>query len=105
MNVQIQTRHGSISEVTRDKIAAKVEKFGRFDERVVGVDVVVNLEKADCPRVDIVVVTELKHDFRADYASGDLFGCVDQCVEKVVQQMRKFKEKITDHRVKEAVLV
>lgn len=103
MNIQIQSRHGSISEATREKIFGKVEKLGRFVERVTSIDVVVNLEKADQPSVEIAVLTELKHDFRANYSSGDLFGCVDQAVDKIEQQMRKFKEKLTDHHAKEVV--
>ena len=103
MNIQIQSRHGSISEATREKIAGKVEKLGRFIERVTSIDVVVELEKPDQTSVEVVVLTELKHDFRADYASGDLFGCVDQAVDKIEQQMRKFKEKLTDHHAKDVV--
>ena len=100
MNIQIQARHGSLSDASRDKIAEKVEKLGRFVERVSTIDVVVDLAKADQPNVEAVVVTDLKHDFRASYASGELFGCVDQVVDKIEQQMRKFKEKLTDHHAK-----
>lgn len=103
MNIQIQARHGSLSDASRDKIAEKVEKLGRFVERVSTIDVVVDLAAADKPNVEVVVVTDLKHDFRSSYASGDLFGCVDQVVDKIDQQMRKFKEKLTDHRAKDVV--
>jgi putative sigma-54 modulation protein len=98
MQIQVQARHGSLADATRQKIADKVEKLGRFIERVSSVDVMVDLEKADQPVVEVVVATELKKDFRADYTSGDLWGCLDQTIDKIEQQMRKFKEKMTDHR-------
>ena len=98
MQIQVQARHGSLAEATRQKIADKVEKLGRFIERVSSIDVMVDLEKADQPAVEVVVATELKKDFRADYTSGDLWGCLDQTIDKIEQQMRKFKEKMTDHR-------
>jgi putative sigma-54 modulation protein len=98
MQIQVQARHGSLAEATRQKIADKVEKLGRFIERVSSIDVMVDLEKADQPAVEVVVATELKKDFRADYSSGDLWGCLDQTIDKIEQQMRKFKEKMTDHR-------
>jgi putative sigma-54 modulation protein len=98
MQIQVQARHGSLAEATRQKIADKVEKLGRFIERVSSIDVMVDLEKADQPVVEVVVATELKKDFRADYSSGDLWGCLDQTIDKIEQQMRKFKEKMTDHR-------
>ncbi len=98
MQIQVQARHGSLADATRQKIADKVEKLGRFIERVSSIDVMVDLEKADQPVVEVVVSTELKKDFRADYSSGDLWGCLDQTIDKIEQQMRKFKEKMTDHR-------
>ncbi|MBQ2789180.1 MAG: ribosome-associated translation inhibitor RaiA [Thermoguttaceae bacterium] len=98
MQIQVQARHGSLADATRQKIADKVEKLGRFIERVSSIDVMVDLEKADQPVVEVVVATELKKDFRADYTSGDLWGCLDQTIDKIEQQMRKFKEKMTDHR-------
>lgn len=98
MQIQVQARHGSLADATRQKIADKVEKLGRFIERVSSIDVMVDLEKADQPIVEVVVATELKKDFRADYSSGDLWGCLDQTIDKIEQQMRKFKEKMTDHR-------
>ncbi|MBQ7813001.1 MAG: ribosome-associated translation inhibitor RaiA [Thermoguttaceae bacterium] len=98
MQIQVQARHGSLADATRQKIADKVEKLGRFIERVSSIDVMVDLEKADQSVVEVVVATELKKDFRADYSSGDLWGCLDQTIDKIEQQMRKFKEKMTDHR-------
>ncbi|MBQ2850174.1 MAG: ribosome-associated translation inhibitor RaiA [Thermoguttaceae bacterium] len=98
MQIQVQARHGSLADATRQKIADKVEKLGRFIERVSSIDVMVDLEKADQPVVEVVVATELKKDFRADYSSGDLWGCLDQTIDKIEQQMRKFKEKMTEHR-------
>lgn len=98
MEIQVQVRHGSMSEATRQKIADKVEKLGRFLERVTNIDVLVDLEKEAEPSVEVVVATELKKDFRADYTSGDLWGCLDQTIDKIEQQMRKFKEKMTEHR-------
>ena len=98
MYIQVQARHGELSEETRQKIAEKVVKLGRFVERVSNIDVLVNLEKSNEPTVEVAVITELKKDFRADYTSGDLWGCLDQVIDKLEQQMRKFKSKLTDHR-------
>ncbi|MBP5621159.1 MAG: ribosome-associated translation inhibitor RaiA [Thermoguttaceae bacterium] len=98
MNIQVQVRHGEMAEATREKIAEKVAKLERFVERISDINVLVDLDKADEPKVEVTVVTELKKDFRAEYTSGDLWGCLDQTIDKLEQQMRKFKEKLTDHR-------
>ena len=98
MQVNISTRHGSLSEASQQKIQEKVEKLGKFIERVNLIDVTVDLEKKDQPIVDIRVTTEHKKEFTSNYSSAELFGCVDQAMDKIQQQMKKFKEKMTDHR-------
>lgn len=98
MQINISTRHGDLSEAAKQKIIDKVEKLGKFVERVSRIDITVDLEKADEPSVDLIATTELKKEFQASYASGDLYGCIDQIIDKIQQQMKKFKEKLTDHR-------
>ena len=102
MQINVQTLKGSLSDSTKDKIVAKIVKLARFVDRVAGIEAIVNCETQDVFRVEVVVTTELKKDFRADCSSGDLLGCVDQAVEKIEQQMRKLKEKLTEHHAKDA---
>ncbi|MDO4585686.1 MAG: ribosome-associated translation inhibitor RaiA [Planctomycetia bacterium] len=97
MQVNVSVRHGNLSEAAQQKIIEKVEKLARLIERVSKIDVIVELEKADHPSVDLLVSTELKKEFKSSYSSDDLYGCLDQVIDKVEQQMRKFKEKLTDH--------
>ncbi len=98
MQVNVSTRHGNLNEAARQKIIEKVERLGRLADRVNKIEVTVELEKPDQPTVDLYVGTELKKEFTAVYTSDNLMGCVDQVVDKVVNQMRKFKEKLTDHQ-------
>lgn len=97
MQINVSTRHGDLSDAAKQKITDKVEKLGKFVERVSRIDVTVDLEKADLPAVDIIVATELKKEFQASYCSNELYGCIDQIIDKIQQQMKKFKEKLTDH--------
>ena len=105
MNIQIQTRNGSLMNSTYAKIAEKVEKLGRFNFRIENVEVVIDLDRASTPRVEIFVMTEYKRLFRSEYMSDDLFGCVDLATEKVAQQLRRFKDKRSDNRIRGAVPV
>lgn len=97
MQVNISVRHGDLSDVTQAKIRSKVEKLDRLFDRLTSVDVTVDLEKADTPRIDLVVSAEHKNDFVATYTSNDLFGCLDQVIHKVEPQIRKYKERIQSH--------
>jgi putative sigma-54 modulation protein len=96
MQITISTRHGEISDATKEKISQKIEKLQRFFDRLTSVEVTVNLEKADEPSVEIAVKPEKRQEFVANYQSNDMFGAVDQVVAKLEQQIKKHKEKLQD---------
>jgi len=96
MQITIATRHGDISDATKEKITQKVEKLQRFFDRLTSVDVTVNLDKADEPSIEVAVKSEKRNDFVASYQSNDLFGSVDQVVAKLEQQIKKHKEKLKE---------
>ena len=99
MQTKISTRHGGVSDETRSKITAKVEKLTRFFDRLTAIEVTIDLERRDQPRVDLKVSAEHKHDFVATAESEDLMGSIDQVIHKLEQQLRKYKQKIQDrHR-------
>jgi len=96
MQITISTRHGDVSDATKEKIAQKIEKFQRFFDRLVSVDVTVDLDKADEPNIEVAVRSEKRQDFVASYRSNDLFGAVDQVIGKLEQQIKKHKEKLKE---------
>jgi len=99
VQIRISTRHGHISDETQAKITGKVEKLTRFFERLTDIEVTVDLEHRDMPSVDLRVSAEHKHDFVAAARSDELIASVDAVVEKMEQQLRKYKEKVQDrHR-------
>ena len=96
MQITISTRHGDISEATKEKITQKVEKLQRFFDRLTSVDVTVNLDKVDEPSIEVAVRSEKRQDFVASYQSDDMFGSVDQVIAKLEQQIKKHKEKLKE---------
>ena len=97
MQINISARHGHLSEETRGKIAAKVEKLARLFERLLAIEVTINLEHEQNPSVDIRVSAEHKHDFVAAEQSTSLMAALDGVIHKLEQQLRKYKEKVQDH--------
>ncbi len=99
MEIKISTRHGHVSETTQAKITEKVEKLTRFFERLTAIEVTVDLEHRDAPTVDLKVSAEHKHDFVATNRSDELMASIDKVVDKMEQQLRKYKQKVQDrHR-------
>jgi putative sigma-54 modulation protein len=99
VQIKISTRHGQVSEETRDKIRSKMEKLTRFFERLTEIEVTVDLEHRDNPSVDLRVSAEHKHDFVAADRSENLMTSIDNVVDKMEQQLRKYKQKVQErHR-------
>jgi putative sigma-54 modulation protein len=99
VQVNISVRHGHLSDATRSKITAKVEKLARLFERLAAIEVTVDLEHEETPTVDVRVSAEHKHDFVAAEQSNNLMAALDGVVHKLEGQLRKYKEKVQErHR-------
>jgi putative sigma-54 modulation protein len=103
VQINISTRHGYLSDATRSKVSAKVARLSRHFERLTAIEVTVDLEFQDSPTVDLRVSAEHKHDFVATERASDLWRSINGAVQKIEQQLRKYKEKVTDrHRAHSA---
>ena len=99
MQISISTRHGHISEETHAKITEKLEKLPRLYDRLSAIELTIDLEHREAPSVDLKVSAKHKHDFVAASMSAELMASVDDVVEKMEQQLRKYKQKVQDrHR-------
>lgn len=99
MLIKISARHGSLSPETQERIREKVEKLTRIFDRVMAIEVTVDLDHRDAPSVDVMVSAEHRHDFRASYQAGELFAALDVVMEKLESQLRRYKEKVQEkHR-------
>ena len=97
MQINVSTRHGHLSEATQEKVREKLERLPRYFERLTSIDLTVDLEHRETPRVDLRVSAEHKHDFVASELADELLAGVDRVVHKLEQQLRKYKEKLQDH--------
>lgn len=99
MQIQISTRHGHLSDASREKISARAEKLLRIFDRLTAIEIIIDLTDSNSPRVDAKVSAEHKHDFVAHDESDNLMGSVDAVVHRLEQQLRKYKEKVQErHR-------
>ena len=99
MQINISTRHGNLRQGFQQKIIGKVEKLPRIFERLTVVDVTVDLEHEEVPRVEMRVSVEHNRDFIAINASSTVMAAVDGTIHKLEQQLRKHKEKLKGRKV------
>jgi putative sigma-54 modulation protein len=97
VQIKISARHGHLSEATQQFIREKAEKLLHIFQRLMMIEVLVDF-KEDETMVEFLVSAEHKHDFVARENNKDVQAAVDLVMHKLEQQVRKYKEKIQDHR-------
>ena len=97
MQIKISARHGHLSEATQDFIREKASKLTHFFQRLMMIEVIVDLQEED-KKVEFLVSAEHKHDFVASESHKEVLAAVDLCLDKLERQVRKYKERIMDHR-------
>ncbi len=97
MQVAITCRHGNIRDDVHQHIARKAEKLLTYFERVTSIGVTVDFENAHV-KVEILVDAEHKHNFVASDEGGDVTATFDSALAKMEHQIKRYKEKIQDHR-------
>jgi len=97
VQIRISARHGHLSEPTQEFIREKAQKLLRIFERLTLIEVTVDLRN-DFKVVEFVVSAEHKHDFVASERHQDVLAAVDLAVDKLQQQLRRYKERVQDRR-------
>lgn len=97
MQVAITCRHGSVSDGLRDYITEKSEKLLTYFERVTAIQVTID-QGQNQNRVEILVDAEHKHNFVAHAEGDEIKPNFHSALSKMEQQIKKYKEKIQDHR-------
>ena len=97
MQIKISARHGHLDDATQEHIRDKAGKLLHFFQRIMMIEVLVDLN-GDDKLVEFLVSAEHKHDFVASERNANLLAAVDLVLAKLEGQVRKYKEKVQDHR-------
>jgi putative sigma-54 modulation protein len=79
------------------RAAEKVEKLSRFYERITWVDVVLDSER-ERKTVEMSAGLNRGQTIVGKAESDDMFAAIDLAIDKLSRQLRKHKEKLSDHR-------
>ncbi len=97
MQIKISVRHGQLTDTVRQFIHGKAEKLSHLFDRLTMIEVTVDLQR-EKKWVEFLVQAEHKHDFVATEMHHDVIAAVDLCLSKVQGQLRRYKDRIQDHR-------
>jgi len=86
-----------VSDSTRQFIEGKAGKLERFLDSLQSIEVILGHE-ADKAVVEIVATARKKNTFVAVDRHEDMYTCIDQCLHKVAEQLRRHKDKVKDRQ-------
>lgn len=99
MTVHIVARHVRLTKSLKDYIQERVDKVQNHFEHIVWAQVILTVEKK-VNRAE-VVVHAARQTLKSSAESSDLYAAVDSAVDKISSQVKKYKEKMKDHRTDE----
>jgi len=97
VQIEISTRHGSLGAEQHSYLHEKAEKLLKYFGRLMSIRVAVDQLK-HAWSVEIIVSAEHKHDFVAHEEGPTPEAAMDACVHKIEQQLRRYKEKVQNHK-------
>lgn len=97
MDIQVQARHMNVTDTLREHVASKVSKLERFYDSLLSIEVILD-KQADMSVVEIVATAKKKNKFVATDRHEDMYTCIDQCLHKISEQVRRHKDKVRDRQ-------
>jgi putative sigma-54 modulation protein len=96
MQISIDGRHVEVTQSMSDYIQTKLSRIERHFDHVVDVHVVLAVEKQrQKAEATIHVAGNTLH---AHSENDDMYAAIDLLVDKLDRQIKKHKEKLTNHR-------
>ena len=101
MQINLTGHHLDITDSLRNYVNTKMDKVERHFDHVTSVHVILGVEKLRQKAEATIHVAG--NDIHAVSVEEDMYAAIDSMVDKVDRQVRKHKEKITDHHRDEKV--
>ena len=99
MQISVTGHHIDITPALREYVEGKIAKLERHFDSVTDIHCVMIVEKlVHKAEANVLLSGGTIH---AEHASDDMYAAIDGLVDKLDRQVRKFKEKLTDHHARE----
>jgi putative sigma-54 modulation protein len=97
VNMTVKARHMDVTDAIRDYVESKLAKLPRYYDNIQTIEAILDVE-AEHAVVEVVVTARRKSTFVATHREQDLYAAVDQCVQKISEQLRRHKDKVRDRQ-------
>ncbi len=95
MQINITGHHVEVTPALRAYVTEKMQKLSRHFDKVSSIHVILNVEKLR-QQAEATVNAGGRTLFATDSAT-DMYASIDGLVDKLDRQVRRYKDRITDH--------
>ena len=95
MQINLSGHHVEITSPLREYVNSKMERLERHFDQVTDIHVVLGVEKLRHKAEATMHITG--GDIFADAVEENMYAAIDSLVDKLDRQLKKHKEKVTDH--------
>ena len=95
MQINITGHHVEVTPALRAYVTEKMQKIARHFSQVNAINVILNVEKLQ-QQAEATVNANGRTIFAAESAM-DMYASIDKLVDKLDKQVRRYKDRITDH--------
>ena len=103
MQLNITGQHIDLTEAMQEYVRTKIAKLERYFDNVTNVHVILSVEKKNQKAEATVHVAG--GDLFAESTDENMYAAIDSLVDKLDRQIKKHKEKLTDHHRSEGAAV
>lgn len=96
--IEVIGRHLQVTEPMKAYAIEKISKIDRFHNHVIDVHVAMDIQKLD--QIVLILVTFDHFKIKVSASSPDMYASIDKAVDKLRTQLRRWKDRIHDHRKK-----
>lgn len=96
MNIIITGRHFEVTDALRKYAEGKIKKFVRYLSNITEAIVTLSIEKYRHKAEVLLKVNG--YLIQAEGITGEIYSSIDEVVEKLERQVKKYKEKLVSHR-------
>lgn len=100
MQLTITGHHIDVTPALKQKVESKLSKLERHFDHLTDVHCILTVEKLEHKAEATVHLSG--GTIHADAIADDMYVAVDALVDKLSRQVKKHKEKLTDHHAREA---
>ena len=99
MQLNLTGHHIEITDALRNRVSSKVAKVEKHFDHVTDVNVILTVEKLEHKAEATVNVPG--ETLYAESVESDMYAAIDTLADKLDRQVKKFKEKLTDHHARD----